>query len=167
MNGQQFGEALALCAGKCSLPTGLAGKGEWSCQDLMMALGKAEVPDLARRLTRWKYMGDTGGNETLVVMVEYFRLPDALLGSAIWEWLSPAICLTCCGGQANYAHLEPCPKCGGTGVPSKRSAPPAGLSENEWAIWEGTYQRALDTMHDLTRLACVKAAELLTETENA
>ena len=165
MNGQQFAEALALCAGKCSLPTGLAGRGELSCHDLLMALAKAEVPDIARRLVRWRCMGDTGGLETLKELRVRFPLPDALLGAAIWEWLSPAICLTCCGGQANYAHLEPCPKCGGTGVPSKRSAPPAGLSENEWAIWEGAYQRALDMMHDLTRLACVKAAELLTENE--
>ena len=167
MNGQQYAEALALCAGKCTLPTGLSGRGELSCHDLLMALAKADVPDVARRLVRWKCMGDSGGMETLKELRSFFGLPDNLLGSAIWEWLSPAICLTCCGGQANYAHLEPCPKCGGTGVPSKRSAPPAGLSENEWAIWEGTYQRALDTMHDLTRLACVKAAELLTETENA
>ena len=166
MNGQQYGEALSRCAGKCTLPAPHTGAGEHTCHDLLMALAKAAVPDIARRLVRWRYMDDPGEQEaTLGALRARFRLPDALLGAAIWEWLSPAICLTCCGGQANYAHLEPCPKCGGTGVPSKRSAPPAGLSENEWAIWEGAYQRALDMMHDLTRLACVKAAELLTENE--
>lgn len=164
MNGQQFAEALALCAGKCSLPTGLAGRGELSCHDLLMALAKAEVPDIARRLVRWRCMGDTGGLETLKELRVRFPLPDALLGAAIWEWLSPAICLTCCGGRAQYAHLDACPTCHGTGVPPKRSAPPAGLLKEEWRRYERDYQRALDDLHDLTRLACVRAAALLTET---
>ena len=163
MNGQQFAEALALCAGKCSLPTGLAGRGELSCHDLLMALAKAEVPDIARRLVRWRCMGDTGGLETLKELRVRFPLPDALLGAAIWEWLSPAICLTCCGGQAQYAHLDVCPACQGTGLAARRSGPPAGLTVEVWRRYERDYQRALDDLHDLTRLACVRAAALLTE----
>ena len=271
MNGQQFAEALALCAGKCTLPTGLSGRGELSCHDLLMALAKADVPDVARRLVRWKCMGDSGGTETLKELRSFFGLPDALLGSAIWEWLSPAICLTCCGGQATrlmqddgvaegdspslralleliplvpatttelrkaeWADVDletrrwqvsadtqktlsrqavtivknlhaltgssvwlfpgrdpkkpisqatlnaalgvesppvpdfgPCPTCHGTGMAPKRHAPPAGLSPQEWRQWESQYQSAIDRMHDLTRLACIQAAALLTEPENA
>lgn len=163
LNGQQYAEALALCAGKCTLPTGLSGRGELSCNDLLMALAKADVPDVARRLVRWKCMGDSGGAETLKELRSFYGLPDALLGSAIWEWLSPAICLTCCGGQANYAHLDICPTCHGTGMAPRRAAPPAGLSPQEWVVWEPQYQNAVDQMHDLTRLACVRAAALLTE----
>ena len=122
---------------------------------------KMQKGQYADRMAEWLKRAD----DILAIMAEYFRLPDALLGSVIWEWLAPAICLTCCGGRANYAHLDLCPPCHGTGMAPRRAAPPAGLSENEWAIWEGAYQRALDMMHDLTRLACVKAAELLTENE--
>ena len=167
VNGIQYAEALALCAGKCTLPTGLSGRGELSCHDLLMALAKADVPDVARRLVRWKCMGDSGGMETLKELRSFFGLPDALMGSAIWEWLSPAICLTCCGGRANYAHLDSCPTCHGTGMAPKRHAPPVGLSPKEWEEWEPQYQSAIDRMHDLTRLACIQAAALLTEPENA
>lgn len=164
MNGQQYAEALALCAGKCTLPTGLAGRGELSCQDLLMALAKADVPDVARILVRWRYMDDPGERETTWgALQERFRLPETLLGAAIWEWLAPAICLTCCGGQANYAHLDTCPACGGTAVPARRYGPPGGFSAEDWPAWEYLYQRTLDGLRDLTRLGCVRAAALLTE----
>ena len=168
MNAQQYAEVLALCAGRCTLPTGAAGGSGLTCNDLLMALAKADVPDLARRLVRWRYLDEPGEREqTLTALRARFRLPDALLGAAIWEWLSPAICLTCCGGQANYAHLDSCPTCHGTGMAPKRHAPPAGLSAQEWQEWEPQYQSAVDQMHDLTRLACIQAAALLTEPENA
>lgn len=165
MNGQQFAEALARCAGKCGLPmSAQVGGSGLACLDLMAALGKAEVPELARRLARWKYLDDPGERTvTLGLLFDRFRLPDALLGAALWEWLSPAICLTCCGGQAQYAHLDQCPACGGTGVPNQRHAPPAGLSTTEWVIWEEEYHRTLAALHDLTRLACIRAAAWLTE----
>lgn len=166
MNGQQYAEMLSLCAGRCTLPTGAAGGGGLTCHDLLMALAKADVPDVARRLVRWRYMDDPGEQEaTLTALRARFPLPDALLGAALWEWLSPAICLTCCGGRANYAHLEVCPACQGSGIATKRHAPPGGLTVEVWRRYERDYQRALDDMHDLTRLACVRAAALLTEPE--
>lgn len=164
MNGQRYAEMLSRCAGKCGLPAPHTGGGDYSCQDLLMALAKADVPDLARVLVRWRYLDDPGEREaTLGLVFERFHLPDTLMGTVLWEWLSPAICLTCCGGQAQYAHVDACPACGGTGVPKRRLAPPAGLTVNEWAIWEAEYQRTLDGLHDLTRLACIKAAVFLTE----
>lgn len=166
MNGQQYAEALALCAGKCTLPTGRAGRGELSCQDLLTALAKADVPDLARILVHWRYLDDLGERETTIKTLRaYFPLPDALLGAAIGEWLAPAICLTCCGGQAVYAHQDVCPACHGTGVPARRCGPPGGFSAEAWPAWEGAYQRTIDGFRDLTRTACVRAAALLTETE--
>lgn len=164
LNGQQYGEALSRCAGKCTLPAPHTGAGEHTCHDLLMALAKADVPDIARRLVRWRYMDDPGEQEaTLGALRARFRLPDALLGAAIWEWLAPAICLTCCGGQANYAHLDVCPTCHGTGMAVRRYGPPGGLTVEVWRRYERDYQRALDDLHDLTRLACVRAAALLTE----
>lgn len=131
-----------------------------------MALAKADVPDIARRLVRWRYMDDPGEPETtLGALRARFRLPDALLGAIIWEWLSPAICLTCCGGQANYAHLDVCPGCHGTGMAVRRRGAPGGVTIEVWHWHEGDYQRALDDLHDLTRLACVRAAALLTENQ--
>lgn len=268
MNGMQFAEALALCAGKCGLPNLRPGGGDYNCQDLLMALAKAEVPDLARRLVRWRCMDDPGEQgATTAALRAYFPLPDALIGAAIWEWLAPAICLTCCGGQANglvrdediaegdspalrtllelipivratpteirkaaWADMKlearrwqvssdthkvlsrqavtivknlhaltgsspwlfpgrdpkkpisqstldaalgleppaapdfgPCPACGGTGMATKRHAPPGGLTVEVWRTYERDYQRMLDELADLTRTACVRAAALLTE----
>lgn len=164
MNGQQFAEALALCAGKCGLPNLRPGGGDYNCQDLLMALAKAEVPDLARRLVRWRCMDDPGEQgATTAALRAYFPLPDALIGSAIWEWLAPAICLTCCGGQHRYATQAACPACGGTGMATKRHAPPGGLTVEVWRTYERDYQRMLDELADLTRTACVRAAALLTE----
>lgn len=167
MNGQQFAEALALCSGKCNLPSGsLGGSGRDRCGDLLMALAKAEVPDLARILVRWRYLDDPGERETTMGALQTrFRLPETLLGAAIWEWLAPAICLTCCGGQAAYAHVDACPACHGTGVPARRYGPPGGFSREEWPNWEAAYQRTIDDLRELTRLACIRAAALLTEPE--
>ena len=169
MNGMQFAEGLALCAGKSMHPSGeIGGGGRDRCLDLMAALAKADVPDLARRLVRWKYLDDPGEPQgTVTALRARFPLPDALLGAAIWEWLAPAICLTCCGGRSNSAYLDVCPACGGTGVSQGRKGAPAGLSLEEWGQWEGRYRLALDGLHDLTRLACIRAAELLTEPEEA
>lgn len=164
LNGQQYGEALSRCAGKCTLPAPYTGGSGLTCHDLLMALAKADVPDLARRLVRWRYMDDPGEQgATLSALRARFALPDALIGAAIWEWLSPAICLTCCGGRAQYAHLDVCPSCGGTGIPKRRQAPPAGLSVEAWDGLEPYFDRLLADLHDLTRLACVRAAALLTE----
>lgn len=164
MNGMQYAEALSRCAGKCTLPAPHTGGGEHTCQDLLMALAKADVPDLARRLVRWRYMDDPGEQKaTLGALRARFPLPDALLGAAIWEWLAPAICLTCCGGHHRYAQSEICPACGGTGMAAHRKGPPGGLTVEVWRQYERDYQRALDDLHDLTRLACVRSAALLTE----
>ncbi len=261
MNGQQYAEALALCAGRCTLPTGAAGGSGLTCHDLLMALAKAEVPDLARRLVRWRYLDDPGERDaTWGALQERFPLPETLLGAAIWEWLSPAICLTCCGGQAHRimpepetrpdspimqalrailplvgapeadvrrmrwdqikgrmwqpgtrtitlsrrvmglitplhsespwvfpasdpqkpisqhaldrvlgrepapeADFGPCPACHGTGVPARRYGPPAGFSRDDWPTWEHDYQHTIDDLRDLTGLACIRAAALLTE----
>ena len=167
VNGIQYAEALAQCAGRCTLPTGLSGRGEVSCHDLLMALAKADVPELARRLVRWKYLDDPGeSHETTRRLRDRSpHLSDALIAVAVWEWLSPAICLTCCGGRAQYAHLDVCPSCGGTGVPTRRQAPPAGLSVEAWDGLEPYFDRLLADLHDLTRLACIRAAALLTENE--
>jgi hypothetical protein len=35
--------------------------------------------------------------------------------------------------------------------------------KEEWRRYERDYQRMLDDLHDLTRLACIRAAALLTE----
>ena len=167
MNGQQYAEALARCAGKCGLPAPHTGGLELSCQDLMAALGKAEVPELARRLARWKYLDDPGESRETIsrLRARAPHLSDALIAVAIREWLSPAICLTCCGGQAQYAHLDKCPACGGTGVPKRRKGPPAGLSAEAWDGLEPYFDRLLTDLHDLTRLACIRAAAWLTEPE--
>ena len=81
---------------------------------------KMQKGQYADRMAEWLKRAD----DILAIMAEYFRLPDALLGSVIWEWLAPAICLTCCGGRANYAHLDLCPTCHGTGMAPRRAAPP-------------------------------------------
>lgn len=166
MNGQQYAEALSRCAGKCTLPAPHTGGGDYTCHDLLMALAKADVPDLARILVRWRYLDDPGEREaTLGALQARFRLPETLLGAAIWEWLAPAICLTCCGGQAAYAHLDACPACHGSGVPARRYGAPVGFSAEDWPAWEHDYQQTLDDLRDLTRMACVRAAALLTEPE--
>ena len=120
---------------------------------------KMQKGQYADRMAEWLKRAD----DILAIMAEYFRLPDALLGSVIWEWLAPAICLTCCGGRANYAHLDLCPTCHGTGMAVRRYGPPGGLTVEVWRRYERDYQRALDDLHGLTRLACVRAAALLTE----
>ena len=157
LNGQQYAEALAFCAGCCTLPTGSRGRGEIDCHDLMLALAKARVPDLAIKLVRWRYLDDPGN--TWSALRSEFQIPEHLLELAVYEWLQPVVCVTCCGGESRELRVGSCPSCGGTGVRKKTA-----LNNSLGKVLE-THRRAYHevyaTLNDLTDLACSRAAELL------
>lgn len=114
MNGRQVAEALALCAGGCSLPTATSGGSGTLCRDLMHALAIVRVPEVARLLVRTKYLMEDRIRE---IRAQIESPPD-LLETALREWLSPEVCLTCNGEGSRIidARSVVCPTCQGNRV---------------------------------------------------
>ncbi len=166
MNGQQFAEALGMCAGKCGLPSLSLGGSMYDCHDFMAALAKADVPDVARRLVRWKYMDDTKeALPTYAALCERYdhdQVKTALLAAALKEWLGSPVCTTCNGGQSNSVAMGVCPACGGTGIRKMRTV----VQSNDpikAAIHQQTYDRIIGDIRDLAHECLVKGAALMTE----
>ena len=134
VNSRAIAEALALCAGGCSLPNISPGGGQWRCQDLMHALGICTAPEVGKRLVRLRYMHEDQRQS----LYECYLLDPVskraaregwgpemshVMESALMRYLAPECCQGCNGEGARLVgpRVVVCDYCAGSGLPAPES----------------------------------------------
>jgi len=82
---------------------------------MMHALAVVNVPKVAGLLVRVKYLMEDRIRE---IRKELKNVPEDLLETALREWLSPEVCLSCGGDGSRIIDAKSvvCPQCHGSGV---------------------------------------------------